>query len=101
MKRKREIEDWLERRPAVVLLEKLTNPFGDSLSYASVNGGLLDYSSCFPPSLPVAYSPVTFSLPVMSVGWETDGVSYTSAAVPDVQSFFYEMPSAHSVGDFS
>ncbi|XP_077067998.1 MHC class II regulatory factor RFX1a isoform X3 [Siphateles boraxobius] len=97
LKRKRQIEDWLERRPAVVLLEKLTNPFGDSLSYASVNGGLLDYSSCFPPSLPVAYSPVTFSLPVMSVGWETDGVSYTSAAVPDVQSFLYEMPSAHSV----
>ncbi|XP_058625923.1 MHC class II regulatory factor RFX1a isoform X4 [Onychostoma macrolepis] len=97
VKRQRQIENWLERRPAVVLLEKSTNPFGDSLSYASVNGGLLDCSSCFPPSLPVAYSPVTFSLPVMSVGWETDRVSYTSAPVPDVQSYLYEMPSAHSV----
>ncbi|KTG43338.1 hypothetical protein cypCar_00016647, partial [Cyprinus carpio] len=96
-KRQRQIENWLERRPAVVLLEKSTNLFGDSLSYASVSGGLLDCSSCFAPSLPVAYSPVTFSLPVMSVGWETDMVSYTSAPVPDVQTYFYEMPSAHSV----
>ncbi|XP_067314623.1 MHC class II regulatory factor RFX1a isoform X4 [Pseudorasbora parva] len=93
LKRQRQIEDWMEHRAAVVLLEKHTNP----LSYLSVNGSLLDYSSYFPSSLPVAYSPVTLSLPVISVGWETDGVSYTSAAVPDVQPFLYEMPSAHSV----
>ncbi|XP_026063338.1 MHC class II regulatory factor RFX1-like isoform X4 [Carassius auratus] len=92
---KRQIENWLECRPAVVLLEKSSNLFGDSLSYASVSGGLLDYSSCFPSSLPVAYSPITFSLPVMSVSWETDRVSYTSAPVPDVHLF--EMSSAHSV----
>ncbi|XP_059407455.1 MHC class II regulatory factor RFX1-like isoform X6 [Carassius carassius] len=64
---KRQIENWLECRPAVVLLEKSTNLFGDSLSYASVSG----------------------------VGWETDRVSYTSAPVPDVHLF--EMSSAHSV----
>ncbi|XP_059413608.1 MHC class II regulatory factor RFX1-like isoform X3 [Carassius carassius] len=97
LKRKRQIEDWLEHRAAVVLLEKSINPSGDSLSYASVNGGLLDCSSCFAPSLPVTFSPVTFSVPVMSVGWERDRVSYTSVPVPDVQSYLYEMPSAHSV----
>ncbi|XP_026063339.1 MHC class II regulatory factor RFX1-like isoform X5 [Carassius auratus] len=64
---KRQIENWLECRPAVVLLEKSSNLFGDSLSYASVSG----------------------------VSWETDRVSYTSAPVPDVHLF--EMSSAHSV----
>ncbi|XP_068071503.1 MHC class II regulatory factor RFX1a isoform X2 [Danio rerio] len=92
LRRQRQIEDWLEHRPAVVLLEKHTNPFGESLSYASVDGGLMDFSP-----VPVAYSPVSFSLPLVAVGWETDGVSYTSAPVPDVQSFLYEMSSAHRV----
>ncbi|XP_055050685.1 MHC class II regulatory factor RFX1a isoform X4 [Misgurnus anguillicaudatus] len=91
-KRQSQIEEWLERRAAVA--EK------QSLSYTSFNRALLDYSpspSCFPSSLPLTCSCVTFPLPVMPVGWETDGFSYTAIPVAETCSYLYEMPHGHSV----
>ncbi|TRY91434.1 hypothetical protein DNTS_018801 [Danionella cerebrum] len=89
VKTQRQLEDW--RELGVVMLEKRVNPFPGSLSQATIDGGLTDYSSSFPSSLPLAYPPLTFSLPVVPVG------SYSSSAGPDVQTFLYEIPSTHRV----
>lgn len=98
MQRETELEERLEHSSAAAVADRYVDFNADGLYHT---GNMLDYPGMapyFPVSLPPVYSPFTFSVPVMTYGWESEQLLYS--AVPTVTvapSFLYETASSLGV----
>ncbi|KAL7860405.1 hypothetical protein AOLI_G00167540 [Acnodon oligacanthus] len=95
--RETELQQWSEYRAAAIA-DGYVELYADGPYHSCYT---LDYpgvSPCIPLSLPRAFTPGTFSIPVMTLGWESEQPRYS--AVPSVavaQPFLFEAASSHGL----
>uniref|UniRef100_A0A3B1JH43 Regulatory factor X, 1a (influences HLA class II expression) n=1 Tax=Astyanax mexicanus TaxID=7994 RepID=A0A3B1JH43_ASTMX len=99
----REIAEWLEHRAAAAAIAyRYVDSYRGGISHlASRADPTPDYptvSSYYSYSLPVAYQPyTTYSVPVITLGWESEQPLYSAVSAVDVdKSFLYETASSHA-----